>query len=83
MLPESLKNLSKAFQITDRGIFPFLFVNNPLIKLDYSGQIPNFSNFIAISNEEYLEYCKNYNNNSWNLKHEAIKYCNLDCTNLY
>jgi hypothetical protein len=63
LLPGSLKKLAINFNVDNKGLFPYLFVNNNLIKLDYIGTIPSFSKFINITNEEYLEYCKTYNNN--------------------
>ena len=83
LLPGSLKKLAINFNVDNKELFPYLFVNNPLIKLDYKGTIPSITNFIDISNEEYLEYCKSYNNNLWDLRNETIKYCIQDCITLY
>ena len=43
LLPSSLAKLAKAFDIEDRkGIFPYAFVNNPNIPLNYNGPIAEF-----------------------------------------
>lgn len=78
MLPISLKKLAKAFNIEDKGIFPYKFVN----KLDYVGEIPPFKDFDKISIEEYNIYKANFTNN-WSLRNETIKYCELDCKILW
>lgn len=79
LLLSSLMNLSKAFGITNpKSIFPFHFVNKD--NLNYIGEVPDFSYFNKISNNEYQNYKKR---SVWNLKLEAIKYCELDCISLY
>ena len=79
LLPSSLKNLSKSFNINNqKGIFPF-GLNN----LNYKGQVPNFKYFNNISQEEYNKYQNLYKNKIWNFKEESIKYCQLDCIALY
>jgi len=62
MLPLSLRNLCKSFQIEDKSIFPFDFVNEESTKLNYIGKVPGFKYFKDISTKEYREYCKNFNN---------------------
>lgn len=82
LLPASLKKLGLSFKIKQqKGFFPHLFVNKNDISLDYIGNIPNRDYFINLSENDYNDYCLNYNN--WNLKSEAIKYCELDCISLY
>ena len=84
LLPASLKKLGISFNTSkQKGFFPHLFVNNPNISLNYNGNIPNRVNFPELREEVYSDYCSNYKNNSWNLKDEAIKYCELDCISLY
>lgn len=83
MLPLSLNKLSKAFNLDEnsKSIFPYLFVNNPDIKLNYEGSVPNIELFNNISNKDYIEYKNKYK--LWNLKTETIKYCELDCKALW
>jgi hypothetical protein len=77
----SLNKLCKSFSVNNpKTIFPLFFVNEN--NLNYIGEVPNFKNFKNINLEEYENYKTNFNNN-WNLKNEAIKYCNLDCISLY
>jgi hypothetical protein len=81
LLLSSLDSLSKSFKVEDKKfIFPHLFVNEN--NLDYIGNVPAFNNFMKVKEDQYNEYKSNFNNN-WNLKNEAIKYCNLDCVSLY
>lgn len=56
-------------------IFPFDFVNNFTVGLDYIGLTPKFSYYDGISYEDY----KGMITDSWNLRNEAIHYCKLDC----
>lgn len=84
LLPGSLKSLAKSFGVEDKGIFPYNFVNDPNISLDYVGNVPDFKHFSNISIEQYNEYCEiDTNRGKWDLKMQTIKYCNLDCEVLY
>jgi len=83
MLPISLKNLAKSFQIDNKGLFPYLFVNESTTKLDYEGLTPELKYFINVSEDKYNNYSIEFKNKTWNLKNETIKYCNLDCKILY
>jgi hypothetical protein len=77
----SLKKLGISFGVdTKKSIFPHSFVNEN--NLDYIGQVPDFKFFNNISKEEYLDYCKLFNNN-WSLRDESIKYCHIDCVSLF
>ena len=77
----SLDKLSKAFNVdSPKGIFPHLFVNKD--NLNYIGEVPAIENFFKITVNEYNNY-KNLMKNIWNLKDEAIKYCEIDCIALY
>ena len=80
LLPNSLRKLSKAFKVEDKGIFPYDFVN--LADLNYIGPVPAFNYFTDISMEEYNIYKTNFNDN-WDLREETIKYCFQDCISLY
>jgi len=79
MLPSTLRKLSKAFGVESKGYFPFDFVNNSNVPLDYIGDTPNFSYYEDISFEEYESNVSGL----FNLKQEAIHYCELDCIVLY
>lgn len=80
LLPSSLRKLGQSFSVDrTKGYFPHLFVNNDQ-SLDYNGKIPSHNYFIDLSLDEYNKLNHNYN---WNLKEEAIKYCELDCITLY
>jgi DNA polymerase type B, organellar and viral len=77
----SLKKLGISFGVdTKKSIFPHSFVNEN--NLDYIGQVPGFKYFNGITREEYIEYCKQFNNN-WSLRDETIKYNITDCISLY
>jgi len=39
--------------------------------------------FMELLMNEYNDYCREFINKPWNLKNEAIKYCELDCITLY
>ena len=82
LLTSSLAKLCSAFDVKKpKDIFPHRFVtaNN----LDYVGPVPAFHFFDKISLAEYNEYANRFVNIPWNLKTEAIKYCELDCTSLH
>lgn len=40
LLPGSLRKLAKSFQVESKSYFPFDFVNNPDLDLNYVGPIP-------------------------------------------
>jgi len=85
ILPSSLKKLALGFNVELKGIFPHYFVkpNN----LNYIGEIPEYNYFFDKFNEnsllEYNNYKSLFNNKLWNLKSEAIKYCEQDVVTLY
>lgn len=80
LLPDSLKELSKAFNIKDpKYLFPHKFVTLSKILNNYIGKYPNKKHFYKITSEEYkTQYADN-----WNLREEAIKYCMNDCIALH
>ena len=79
LLLNSLDKLCKSFSVENpKSIFPHLFVNEN--NLDYIGEVPHLEYFIDFPKNN--KYQTNFNSN-WNLKEEAIKYCNLDCISLY
>jgi hypothetical protein len=93
LLPTKLSLLAKSFGFEDKGIFPYLFVNNKNIKMDYIGKFPRFHffNWLQVYNtseyneykNKYFEYKKLFKNKKWNLREETIKYCENDVIILY
>jgi hypothetical protein len=81
LLLSSLDSLSESFKVEDKkSIFPHLFVNEN--NLDYIGKVPIKKHFKNITEKDYANYKTKFNNN-WNLRNEAVKYCNLDCISLH
>nr|QWO71383.1 DNA polymerase [Termitomyces sp. Mi165-7] len=83
LLPSSLRNLARSFNVQAKGIFPYKFLINNNIPLNYIGQIPNYNYFSDISLEEYNLYCKSFKGQNWDLKKETIKYCEQDVVTLH
>lgn len=82
LLLNSLRKLCDSFKVENpKSIFPHLFVSEN--NLNYNGNVPDFKYFDNITKAEYLEYTNNFRSYSWNLRNEAIKYCELDCISLY
>jgi hypothetical protein len=77
LLPLSLRDLAKAFNVEAKGHFPFKFVNENT--LDYVGLTPDISFYEDISNIE----CNKLVSENWSLKNECIKYCIQDCISLH
>src|ERR1700761_6376197 len=62
ILLASLMKLCKSFKVEiAKSIFPHFFVNEN--NLDYIGPVPDFKYFKNISKEDYLDYCRQFNNN--------------------
>ena len=81
LLLRSLDTLSKAFNVENKKtMFPIFFVNEN--NLDYIGEVPDIKYFKDININDYETYKSKFNNN-WNLRKEAVEYCNLDCISLY
>jgi hypothetical protein len=83
LLPSSLDKLTKNFNVSNKTIFPYLFVNDKNIELNYIGKVPSFDKFSNISIEQYNSYCNSIIDESWDLKKESIKYCEQDVKSLY
>jgi hypothetical protein len=81
LLPSSLARLANNFGVEDKGIFPYEFVNNSNIPLNYIGKVPNREFYPNLSIEEYNSILKSYP--IWDLRKETIKYCEQDVTTLY
>lgn len=81
LLPTSLEKLAKSFKVEQKGFFPYRFINNKRITLDYDGRVPDFYWFKKdVKLIDYNNYVNDIkiNNSSWNLEREIIKYCELD-----
>lgn len=83
LLPSSLKKLAKNFNVEDKGVFPYSFVNDESIKLNYEGLIPEFKYYNDITKESYDSLRLKYSKEVWSLRNETIKYCEQDCKTLY
>jgi len=53
LLPSSIAKLAINFKVETKGVFPYEFVNNKNIPLDYRGSIPNKNFYSEISELEY------------------------------
>lgn len=82
LLLASLAKLTTGFGVKNvKSIFPHFFVNEN--NLDYVGTAPDIKYFTEVSKKDYNEYKSNFYNSNWNLRKEAIKYCEIDCISLY
>lgn len=82
LIPSSLKDLSKNFEIKDiKDVFPLKFVS--IDNLNYKGNVPPIDDFFNISEDEYKDYLNRFINKEWNMIEELEKYCELDCISLY
>jgi DNA polymerase type B, organellar and viral len=81
LLISSLKDLCEGFKVEKvKSLFPHLFVNENNLK--YIGEIPDIKYFIKVNKDDYNKYKTNFKD-KWNLKLEAVKYCEIDCISLY
>lgn len=64
LLPDSLGRLATNFSVNNKGLFPYAFVNQPGVSLDYVGPVPGPETFGKISREEYLIYSKEFTDKS-------------------
>lgn len=62
ILPVSLRKLAIAFNIENKGIFPYNFVTNN--NLNYVGPVPAFHFFSDITKEAYDNYCLAFTNDN-------------------
>uniref|UniRef100_P22374 Probable DNA polymerase n=1 Tax=Ascobolus immersus TaxID=5191 RepID=DPOM_ASCIM len=88
MLPNSLDNLSKAFNIENKkSVFPLKFTNGAVTPFNYIGAVPGYEYFYNTPNkkftkDDYKKYCKDFNNN-WDFNKELKNYCEIDCLALH
>ena len=80
LLPLSLRNLCKAFDVTtSKGYFPFL-----LSDIYYSGVLPALHLWSKITPSIYESLVSEYKGKKmWNFQLESTKYCKLDCLSLH
>lgn len=88
LLPSALSKLAINFNLENKGIFPYNFLDNKYnhkVNLNYIGKVPRFKffNLKNISFKDYNDYITSFKYKSWNLKEETIKYCEKDCVLLY
>ena len=92
ILPNSLKSLSKSFNVeTPKSVFPFLFLNSETFDVNYKGKVPPIElfgdSFGKLNSKDrfsnYTEYKNNYCNKDWVLRKELYDYCKIDCIALY
>lgn len=81
LLPISLRNLAQSFSVSNKGIFPYSFVQNN--NINYIGKVPDYKYFSDITMDEYKNYLDKFPDNKWNLREETIKYCQQDVITLY
>lgn len=79
LLSGSLRNLANSFGVESKSYFPFKFVNNTDVDLNYVGEIPSFDLWKDINIEEY----NSLEQDNWSLKKETIKYCQQDCITIH
>lgn len=83
MLPSSLSKLAKQLKVENKSIFPYQFVNQENVSLDYIGKTPELKYFNTLDEIAYEEYFKSYLDSNWNLREETIRYCEQDVKTLY
>ena len=93
LLPSSLAKLAINFNVENKSIFPYSFVNLENTSLDYIGKVPSYEYFTNLEMTDYIKYYRSFNLSptfvtvngigKWSLKNETIKYCEQDCRTLY
>lgn len=79
LLPNSLRDLADSLKVESKSFFPFDFVNDPNVDLNYVGPIPEYSLWKDITKYEFEQLQQE----NWSLKNETIKYCQQDCITLH
>jgi len=83
LLPCSLRELGKSFDVdVKKGLFPYKFINEINVPLNYIGKVPGINMFEGLSLKQYSNYSEDFNND-WNLKKELITYCETDVISLW
>ncbi len=96
LLPSSLRKLGENFSVdVNKSYFPYRFINNENISLNYKGEVPSIDYFDITSPkddgddsftvDDYNKYCNEFNpkKNQWDLKNELVKYCETDVISLW
>ena len=94
LLPSSLRKLGENFSVdVKKSYFPYSFINNENISLNYKGEVPSIDYFdITPPNDEandsftvddYNKYCNEFKTKQWDLKNELVKYCETDVISLW
>lgn len=90
LIPASLSKLATAFNLPQqKGFFPLKVLNNKEYDYEYKGVLPSIENFYhpdpalqpkqyKVFLKEYINFQKQFEDGSWVLKDELIKYCELD-----
>ena len=92
LLPASLEDLGKNFNVENKSIFPYQFINNKNVSLNFVGDVPALNYFIKAVHfknikkhreleDEYIKYKNQFN--TWDLRKELIKYCEQDVRTLH
>jgi hypothetical protein len=53
LLPSSLRELAINFKVSNKEHFPYLFVNDSTVPLNYEGMIPEYKYYSGITEEEF------------------------------
>jgi hypothetical protein len=78
LLPIALRKLCELFKLNiSKTYFPF-----HLSDINYKGPIPDITLW-DITGPEYRQIASRFIHRSWSFKHEAIKYCKIDCVSLH
>ena len=74
-----------CFGVEEKGYFPFEFLNDNSVPLNYKGVIPDYKYYKQsnLSIDDYNKIKKLYKINCWDLRNECIKYYEQDCITLY
>lgn len=91
LLPSSLRKLGVNFSVdVKKSYFPYNFINNENIPLNYKGEVPSIDYFDitppkddSFTVDDYNKYCNEFKTKQWDLKNELVKYCETDVISLW
>ena len=66
LLPNSLRELTQSFNVEDKSIFPYNFVNDSNVDLNYVGNVPDLKYFSNITIDQYNEYVNKFKYKKFN-----------------
>lgn len=78
LLPKDLKSLCTSYGVPSKTNFPYL-----LNDTNYIGTLPHHLYWPGISELDYSNLAKEFQNKVWSFKDESIKYCIQDCIALH